>query len=46
MQDYRNISMENCYVIQTIPGNDAFWKYYNEVLYTMTPAQKINFMDT
>jgi hypothetical protein len=46
MQDYRNISMENCYLIQTIPGNDAFWKYYNEVLYTMTPGQKINFMDT
>jgi hypothetical protein len=46
MQDYRNISMENCYLIQTIPGNDMFWKYYNEVLYTMTPEQKINFMDT
>jgi hypothetical protein len=46
MQDYRNISMENCYLIQTIPGNDMFWKYYNEVLYTMTPEQKMNFMDT
>jgi len=46
MQDYRNISMENCYLIQTIPGDETFWKYYNEVLYTMTPAQKMNFMDT
>lgn len=46
MQDYRNVSMDECYLIQTIPGDETFWKYYNEVLYTMSGPQKMNFMDT
>ena len=45
-QDYRNVSMETCYIRQTIPADDTFWKYYNDVLLKMTSAQKLNFMDS
>jgi len=45
-QDYRNVSMETCYLRQTIPADDTFWKYYNDVLLKMTPVQKLNFMDS
>ena len=46
MQDYRNVSMDSCYLRQTIPDDDTFWKYYNDALYIMTSAQKMNFMDS
>lgn len=46
MQDYRNISMDACYLVQSIPDDDTFWKYYNEVLLPMTPEQKQVFMDS
>ena len=46
MQDYRNVSMDMCYLRQTIPGDDTFWKYYNNVLLKMSPAQKQQFMDS
>lgn len=46
MQDYRNVSMDKCWLVQQIPGDDRFWKYYNEVLYPMSQDQKMNFMDT
>lgn len=46
MQKYRNVSMDTCYLRQTIPGDDTFWKYYNDALYKMTPGQKQNFMDS
>lgn len=46
MQDYRNISMDKCFLVQQIPDNEIFWKYYNEVLYPMTQQQKMAFMDT
>ena len=46
MQDYRNVSMDTCYLRQTIPDDDTFWKYYNDALYRMTPMQKMNFMDS
>lgn len=45
-QDYRNVSMETCYIRQTIPADDTFWKYYNDVLLKMTAVQKLNFMDS
>jgi len=38
MQDYRNVSMDTCYLRQIIPDDDTFWKYYNDALYTMTSA--------
>ena len=46
MHDYRNVSMETCYIRQTIPADDTFWKYFNDVLLKMTPEQKMNFMDS
>ena len=45
-QDYRNVSMDSCYLRQTIPDDDTFWKYYNDVVYLMNTAQKMNFMDS
>ena len=44
MQDFRNIPAESVTVINTIPGNDDFWKYFNENLRLMSPQQKYNFM--
>jgi|TARA_R110002110_G_scaffold138452_1_gene324324 hypothetical protein len=45
-QDYRNVSMDTCYIRQTIPADDTFWKYYKDVLFKMTAEQKMNFMDS
>ena len=45
MQDYRIISFEQCNLIQQIPADDNFWKYFNENIYPMTTEQKINFMN-
>lgn len=39
-------SKQTCYLRQTIPADDTFWKYYNDALLNMTPAQKLNFMDS
>jgi hypothetical protein len=46
MQDYRNISCDVVLLVQTIPDDETFWKYYNEVLYPMSANEKMNFMDT
>lgn len=46
MQDYRNVSMDTCYLRQTIPDDDTFWKYYNNALLNMSAQQKMNFMDS
>ena len=46
MQDYRNINMNQCDLIQQIPANDDFWIYFNENLYPMSPEQKFNFMNS
>lgn len=45
MQDYRNVSMENCYVLEEIAVAD-FWDYFNKTLYPMTAANKIDFMNS
>lgn len=39
-------SKPTCYLRQTIPADDTFWKYYNDALLKMTPVQKLNFMDS
>ena len=46
MQDFRCISMDACELIQTIPGNDEFWNYFNEKLRFMSAAEKERFMNT
>ena len=46
MQDYRNINMDQCDLIQEIPANDDFWIYFNENIYPMSAQQKFNFMNS
>ena len=46
MQDYRNVSMDQCDLIQEIPANEEFWTYFNENIYPMSAEQKITFMNT
>ena len=46
MQDYRNVSMDQCELIQQIPANEEFWAYFNESIYPMSSEQKLNFMNT
>jgi hypothetical protein len=46
MQDYRNISMDNCDLLRSLPANDEFWKFFNENILIMSTQQKINFMNS
>ena len=46
MQDYRNINMNQCDLIQQIPANEDFWSYFNENIYPMSAEQKLAFMNT
>jgi hypothetical protein len=45
MQDYRNINMDECYLMQKIPADDRFWEYFNESILTLTPQEKMRYMD-
>lgn len=44
VQDFRCISADDVDVMSVIEDVDQFWKYYNDVLYPMTPTQKTAFM--
>ena len=46
MQDYRCINMVACDLIQVIPANQLFWKFFNEKLAGLSAPQKISFMNT
>ena len=46
MQDYRNVSMNQCDLISEIPANEEFWGYFNESIYPMSAQQKFNFMNS
>ncbi len=46
MQDYRVVSGDQVDLLQQVPANDEFWKFFNENIYTLTTEQKINFMNT
>lgn len=46
MQDFRCINMDSCDLIQTIPGDDNFWNYFNEKLRLMTAEEKEKFMSS
>jgi WD40 repeat protein len=45
VQDYRNVSMEDCFLTNTI-SPEEFWDYYNKVLLPMSPNEKLQYMDT
>ena len=44
MQDFRNINAETVTILNTIPGDDKFWTYFNNDLRLMSAQQKLNFM--
>jgi len=44
VQDYRCVSVDDCDVVQVIEDVEQFWKYFNDVLYPMTPSQKTAYM--
>ncbi len=46
MQDYRNISADSVFLVRQLPADDSFWDYYNKHLYTMSPQEKMQFMDS
>lgn len=46
LQGYRNVSMDQCDLIQQLPANEEFWTYFNENIYPMSGEQKFNFMNT
>lgn len=45
MQDYRNVSMDMCYLVQKMPANDDFWPFFNEKIFTMSANEKMRYMD-
>ena len=48
MQDWRTVNTESCNILKTIPTSPEtdFWKYFNEVILTMSGAQKAAFINT
>lgn len=45
MQGWRMVNMDNCEIVNTIPENN-FFDYFNENIYTMTADEKRAFMGT
>lgn len=45
MQDYRNVNMDECYLMQKIPADDTFWEYFNESILPLSPSEKMRYMD-
>lgn len=46
VQDFRVVSMDNCELIRQFPADESFWEYFNEYIFPMSEAQKIQFMDS
>ena len=46
VQDFRVVSMDNCELIRDFPADETFWEYFNEYIFPMSEAQKIQFMDS
>jgi hypothetical protein len=45
MQDYRNISMDNCDLVQIIPS-DKFWDFFEKNLAILSTGEKMRYMDS
>jgi hypothetical protein len=45
MQDYRNISMDDCELIQIIPS-DKFQDFFDKKLAILSPREKMRYMDS
>lgn len=46
MQNYRVVSADEVEVLKQMPANNEFWQTFNNEIYTMSTAQKIQFMDS
>jgi hypothetical protein len=46
MQDYRVVSADQVDILREIPATEDFWKVFNNEIYTMSPKQKIQFMNS
>tara|TARA_A100001515_G_scaffold106379_1_gene87162 strand:+ start:75 stop:452 length:378 start_codon:yes stop_codon:yes gene_type:complete len=46
MQGWRMVSCDNVEIINTIPGNDDFWTYFNNNILTMEADEKRRYMGT
>lgn len=44
-QDWRVINVRNANLIWSIPANNEFWNYFDEVISKMSAEQKLQFMD-
>ena len=44
MQDWRMVNMDDCDLVKTIKPEE-FWNYFNKTLLTMSPQQKLAYMD-
>lgn len=45
MQDYRNINMDDCDLIQIIPS-EKFWDFFEKKLAILSPKEKMRYMDS
>ena len=45
MQDYRNINMDDCDLIQVIPP-EKFWDFFEKKLAVLSPREKMRYMDS
>ena len=46
MQDYRNVNMNQCDLVQQFPATDEFWTYFNDNIYPMSGEQKLSYMNS
>jgi len=46
MQDYRNVNMNQCDLVQQFPANEEFWTYFNDNIYPMSGEQKLSYMNS
>ena len=44
MQDWRKVNLNSCDIVKTIKRNE-FWEYFNKTLMTMSPQEKITYMN-
>lgn len=46
MQSFRMIPADSTTILNTYPGNDTFWEYFNSNILPMDTGQKIEYMNT
>lgn len=46
MQSFRMIPADSTIILNTYPGNDTFWEYFNSNILPMDTSQKMEYMNT